>query len=300
MLDYSALSALAAVIGEGSFERAAARLGVTPSAVSQRIKGLEERVGAVLVTRGSPCTPTDTGARLYAHARKVQLLEGEVVRDLPKLSGHTEGPTSLRVAVNADSMATWFPRAATLFVERTGVMLDLVLEDEAHTAGRLKAGEVLAAVTADGQPVTGCRCHALGAITYVAVASLDYMARHFPEGVTAQALEAAPILRFDRRDSLQARWARDAGADEGFAPPTHWVPSTPGMLDLTLSGLGWAMTPLSLARPYLERGELVELLPNRPLAVPLFWQRTRLEVGVLEQLTRAVRDAAAECLSHPL
>ena len=54
MLDYAALSALAAVIEEGSFERAALALHVTPSAVSQRIRLLEERSGSplVVVTRG--------------------------------------------------------------------------------------------------------------------------------------------------------------------------------------------------------------------------------------------------------
>ena len=55
MLDYAALAALAAVIREGSFERAASALHVTPSAVSQRIRSLEERVGCALVVREQPC-----------------------------------------------------------------------------------------------------------------------------------------------------------------------------------------------------------------------------------------------------
>ena len=295
------MSALAAVVREGSFDKAAIWLGVTPSAVSQRIKGLEERVGAILVTRGIPCAATETGARLCAHVEQVRLLESEVTRDLPTLPGtgigSGAGPSTLRVAVNADSMATWFPLAATLFAEHTGAMLDLVLEDEAHTNERLKSGEVLAAVTSDGHPVNGCRCHPLGAIDYMAVASPSYMARHFPDGVQARALEIAPILRFDRRDALQARWAREVWGVEQFTPPTHWVPSTPGMLDLTLSGLGWSMTPVQLARPQVESGRLVELSPASLLCVPLYWQRTRLEADLLQKLTRAVRTTAAGILS---
>ena len=75
MLDYLGLAALAAVVREGSFERAARKLHVTPSAVSQRIKQLEERTGQVLVQRGTPCTGTEAGRRLCLHLEQVALLE---------------------------------------------------------------------------------------------------------------------------------------------------------------------------------------------------------------------------------
>lgn len=296
MLDYAALAAVAAVAREGSFDKAAAALGVTPSAVSQRVKALEERVGAVLLTRGAPCRPTEIGAKLCAHVEQVRLLEGEIVGDLPGLGAREPGPATVRIAVNADSVSTWFPEAAALFARTTGALLDLVLEDEGHTAERLRGGEVLAAVTADPAPVTGCKTYSLGAIDYLAVASPDFMARFFPDGVNAVALQRAPILRFDRRDELQARWAREAWG-VSIAPPTHWTPSTPGMLDLTLAGLGWATTPRVLAAPHLAAGRLVELAPRRPIAVTLYWQRTRLAARLLDQLTRAVRATAAQALT---
>lgn len=296
MLDYAALAAVAAVAREGSFDKAAATLGVTPSAVSQRVKALEERVGAVLLTRGAPCRPTEIGAKLCAHVEQVRLLEGEIVGDLPGLGAREPGPATVRIAVNADSVSTWFPEAAALFARTTGALLDLVLEDEGHTAERLRGGEVLAAVTADPAPVTGCKTYSLGAIDYLAVASPDFMARFFPDGVNAVALQRAPILRFDRRDELQARWAREAWG-VSIAPPTHWTPSTPGMLDLTLAGLGWATTPRVLAAPHLAAGRLVELAPRRPIAVTLYWQRTRLAARLLDQLTRAVRATAAQALT---
>ncbi len=296
MLDYAALAAVAAVAREGSFEKAAATLGVTPSAVSQRVKALEERVGAVLLTRGAPCRPTEIGAKLCAHVEQVRLLEGEIVGDLPGLGAREPGPATVRIAVNADSVSTWFPEAAALFARTTGALLDLVLEDEGHTAERLRGGEVLAAVTADPAPVTGCKTYSLGDIDYLAVASPDFMARFFPDGVNAVALQRAPILRFDRRDELQARWAREAWG-VSIAPPTHWTPSTPGMLDLTLAGLGWATTPRVLAAPHLAAGRLVELAPRRPIAVTLYWQRTRLAARLLDQLTRAVRATAAQALT---
>lgn len=296
MLDYASLDAVAAVAREGSFDKAAAVLGVTPSAVSQRVKGLEERLGAVLVTRGHPCRPTPLGAKLCAHVEQVRLLESDVIADLPGLADPASGPALIRVAVNADSVSTWFPRAAAQFAAETGAMLDLVLEDEAHTADRLRTGEVLAAVTADPVPVSGCRTYPLGAIDYVATASPGFMTRFLANGVDAASLQRAPMLRFDRRDELQARWAHEA---LGLRPdpPVHWAPATHGMLDLCLAGLGWAMTPLALAEPHLAAGRLVELPPGRRISVTLYWQRTRLAVRLLERLTLAVRATAAQALA---
>jgi len=298
MLDYLSLEAVAAVAREGSFDKAAMSLGVTPSAVSQRVKGLEERLGVILLVRGAPCRPTDAGARLCAHVEQVRLLEADLAVDLPGLGDREPGPPTVRIAVNADSMSTWFPQAAACFAETTGAMLDIVMEDEAHTAERLRRGEVLAAVTADPTPLPGCKTYPLGAIDYLALASPGFVARFFPDGVDADALRAAPILRFDRRDELQARWAREAWSAE-VSPSAHWTPSTQGMLDLTLAGLGWAMAPVDLAAPHLAACRLVELPPRRRVAVPLYWQRTRLTARLLDQLTQAVRAAANQLSPQP-
>lgn len=297
MLDYLSLAAVAAVAREGSFEKAAVGLGVTPSAVSQRIKGLEDRLGAILLVRGSPCRPTEIGARLCAHVEQVRLLESEVIGALPGLATRAAGPATLRVAVNADSLSTWFPKAAATFADETGGLLDLVLDDEAHTAERLRTGDVLAAVTADPAPVVGCKIHPLGQIAYVAVAAAGFVARHCPGGSDGQSLQQAPMLRFDRRDDLQFRWAREAWGMT-ISPPTHWTPSTQGMLDMTLAGLGWSMAPLVLATPLIAEGRLVELAPQKRIGVTLYWQRTRLEAQLLDRLTHAVRGVAAEVLQQ--
>jgi len=295
MLDYLSLAAVAAVAREGSFEKAALGLGVTPSAVSQRIKGLEDRLGAILLVRGSPCRPTDIGARLCAHVEQVRLLESEVIHTLPGLTTRVVEPASLRVAVNADSLSTWFPKAAATFADETGGLLDLVLDDEAHTAERLRTGDVLAAVTADPAPVVGCKIHPLGQIEYVAVAATGFAARHFPMGLDGQSLQQSPMLRFDRRDDLQFRWAREAWGTT-ITPPTHWTPSTQGMLDMTLAGLGWSMAPVMLAAPLIADGRLIELAPQKRIAVTLYWQRTRLAAQLLDRLTQAVRGVAVAAL----
>lgn len=297
MLDYPALAAVAAVLREGTFERAAAVLGITPSAVSQRVRGLEERLGAILIIRGQPCTATELGGTLCAHLDRVRLLEHELA---PVLGGGTAGPgnrPTLPVAVNADSLATWFPAAAAAFARTANVSLALVLDDEAHTTGRLRSGEVLAAVTAEPEPVPGCRTIALGALDYAACASPEFAARHFAAGITPQALAQAPCLRFDRRDMLQARWARAVCGAEQLGP-VHWVPSTHGFLDMTLAGLGWAMHPCVLAEAHLAAGRLVELSAPHRLDVPLHWTVTRLPTVALRGLTQAVRAAAGAALSR--
>lgn len=293
MLDYLSLSAVAAVAREGSFEKAAAVLGVTPSAVSQRIKGVEDRLGAVLLVRGSPCRPTEIGARLCAHLERVRLLESDFADTLPGLTSSVAGAATIRIAVNADSLGTWFPCAAVAFTADTGGLLDLVLDDEGHTAGRLQTGDVLAAVTADPEPVTGCRTHPLGQMAYGAVASPAFIAAHFGGEPDARRWDEVPMLRFDRRDTLQFRWAEQI-VGRAISSPTHWIPSTQGMLDMTLAGLGWSMVPILLGQPLIDQGRLVELEPGKRLRVPLYWQRARLGARLLDRLTEAVRTTARQ------
>ncbi|MEJ2410386.1 MAG: LysR family transcriptional regulator ArgP [Novosphingobium sp.] len=295
MLDYPALAAIASVLREGSFEKAAQALGVTPSAVSQRVRGLEERLGSILIIRGQPCTATETGRALSAHFDRVQLLEADLAPVLMPPGGVGAGAAALRVAVNSDSLATWFPRAAAAFTQASGVLLDLTVDDEGHTPERLRSGEVLAVVTADPEPVQGCRTIPLGALQYAACASPDFVARYFGGGVNADTLAQAPHMRFDSRDSLQARWVREA---HGIAlnGPAHRIPSTHGFLDCALAGMAWGLQPLTLVRPHLEANRLEELEPRQPVSVMLYWTVVRLHASPLRALTDAVRAVAGEML----
>ncbi|MFC4257179.1 ArgP/LysG family DNA-binding transcriptional regulator [Altererythrobacter xixiisoli] len=298
MLDYPALAAVSAVVREGSFERAAARLGVTPSAISQRIRALEDRLGGIVIVRGQPCLPTDLGRKLCAHVDQVQLLEADLAPALAVEGRPSDPPVTLRVAVNSDSIATWFPRAAARFAQATGYLLEFIIEDEEFTADRLRSGEVIAAVSADPGVVQGCQTIELGSLPYLACCSPDFAARYFPHGVTEQALRAAPCLRFERRDGLQSRWAME---NHGLAldAPMHGVPSTFGFLNFSIAGMAWGMHPSMLARPHMAEGRLVELTPNTPLDVKLYWTVTRLHVSALRIFTDAVRSVARESLKPP-
>lgn len=291
MLDYAALNALAAVVREGSFDRAARALHVTPSAVSQRVRLLEERVGCALVVRGQPCKPTDTGRRMCQHMDRVRLLEQELTDTLPLLVA--DGPTRvpLPVAVNADSLATWFAPALAAFAADAPVLVELSVDDQDHTAEWLRTGAVVAAVTSAARPATGCNSRPLGVMRYLAVASPAYVARYLAQGVGAGSLAQAPSLLFNTKDELQATWVRRL-CHRHVELPRHTLPSPQAFVTAALAGMGWGMFPQEMVTDHLTEGRLVELVPDTPLDVPLYWQTARAASGVLDGLTRQIVAAA--------
>lgn len=295
MLDYASLSALAAVVREGSFERAARSQHVTPSAISQRIRLLEERVGCALVVRGQPCRATDTGLRLCQHVDRVRLLEHELRGDLPLLAPETGARPRLPVAVNADSLATWFAPAVATFAASAPVLVDVVVDDEGHTTEWLRSGAVLAAVTATATPATGCNSRPLGAMRYRAAASPAFVERHFAQGVDAARLAQAPSLVFSPKDELQTRWVRRL-CHTHVELPRHTLPSSQAFVTAAQAGMGWGLHPEMLINPLLQAGALVELVPDTPLDVPLYWQHARATSGLLDGLGRELLEAARRAL----
>jgi LysR family transcriptional regulator, chromosome initiation inhibitor len=291
MIDYPLVEAVAAVLQSGSFDKAAQMLGLTPSAVSQRVKLLEERLGTVLVVRGQPCRATVAGRRIRRHAEDVGLLEHALNAELGRpLSGVARA--SLRIAINADSLATWFI-AAMAGIE--GRLFDLVIDDQDYSADWLRRGEVNAAVSANAKPVQGCRSRELGALRYVATASPAYMARWFPDGVTEAALRRAPALTFNAKDALQTKWIAQVMGTR-IAPPTHWFPATQAFVDATLAGIAWGMNPQILIEDHLAAGRLVPLIPKQPFDIALYWQWSRAVEPTLKDVTEAVVKTARKVL----
>ncbi len=291
MIDYAAALAVARIVQTGSFERAAKALNVTPSAISQRVRQLEERLGTVLIERGTPCIATEKGAWLCRHMELVGLLETDLLTHLPGFGDQHTGPATVDIAVNADSLGTWFLPAVAAFSRKSQVLLNIVVDDQEHTADRLRRGRVLAAVTALAEPVAGCRTVPLGRLRYHATASPDFMRRYFPDGVTGAALTRAPALTFNQKDLLQRDWVIKAfGTTPGG--PSHFLPSTQGFVDAALLGIGWGLNPIHLIRDHLASGRLVELLPGVVLDVSLHWQVSRLAAAQFSDLTNAVLEAA--------
>lgn len=285
--DPAQLAALDAVLRLGSFEAAAGALHVTPSAISQRIKALEDRIGTALVLRGAPCTATPAGARLARHASDIALLDAALARDLQLPTA----PARLRLAVNADSLSTWFLPA----LAGQDLLFDIALDDETHSADWLRRGEVSAAITAHGRAVQGCDVHALGRLRYVATCAPSFHRRFFAEGVTAASLARAPMLQFNAKDRMQHDWLREL-TGESLSPPVHRLPSSQGFVEAARLGLGWGLNPKPLVVKAIAKGLLVPLMPTAPRDVALYWQVNRLVAGALAGLTASVRRTAAAAL----
>jgi LysR family transcriptional regulator (chromosome initiation inhibitor) len=292
MLDYTSLDALAAVLRGGSFDHAAKMLGVTPSAISQRIKTLEERHGCALVVRGTPCTGTDIGKRLARHAEDVGLLEAELSQDI---FPNATSPKSVRIAVNADSLATWLVDALAPI---EGLLFDLEIDDQDTAGDWLKRGEVAAAVSSHAGPIAGCDSFALGAQRYRATASPAFMDTHFKQGVTQHSLSAAPAMIYSAKDQLQDTWV-EQHMGQKLALPHHRLPSTQAFLDGAIAGLGWGMNPEQFFEAAQAKGQLCELIPNTPLDIDLFWHVSRAVKTPLRDLTISVRKAARRALVQP-
>ncbi|WP_120636104.1 LysR family transcriptional regulator ArgP [Ruegeria sp. EL01] len=294
LLDPHHLSALSAILRYGSFDAAASELAVTPSAISQRIKALEDRVGASLINRGLPCTGTPAGLRIAGYAEDIGLLEAQLSRELALEQG--AGPARVRIAVPADSLATWFIDAMS---QTRDMMFDLIVDDQDHSADWLRRGEVSAAVTVGGQTVSGCDAVALGAMRYLPTASPGFVNTWFRNGVTAKTLNQAPSLTFNRKDGLQNAWIK-AQTGTRLSPPTHFMPSSHAFVEAGIAGLGWGMNPEELVRAPIKDGQLRSITPNAHLDVMLTWQVGRILAPALMPLTCAVQNAAAKVLIPPV
>ncbi|HEX3977711.1 MAG TPA: LysR family transcriptional regulator ArgP [Solirubrobacteraceae bacterium] len=289
-IDQGQLEALLAAVTEGTFDAAARTLHVTPSAVSQRIKGLETRVGRVLVTRSKPVVATPSGAVLLRAARQMQALSADV---LAQLGDQASGDTvTVPLAVNADSLATWFVQA--LAGAGPGLTFDLRRADQTRTAELLRDGTVMAAVTASAQAVSGCTVHRLGQMRYRPRASAGFAGHWFADGVTAQALSAAPVVLFDREDPLQDQYLRRRSRRR-ISPPRCYVPGSGAFVEAVRRGLGWGMVP-DLQASGEDPAPLVEFDSRGAIDVPLYWQQWRRTSGALERVSAAVRAHARAAL----
>ncbi len=274
---------LVVVLDEGSLDAAARRLHVTPSAVSQRIKALEEQVGRVLLVRSKPVRPTDAAHAIVRYARQLSLLEHDAIVEL---GGADQTRVSVPLAVNADSLATWFLAPLARLTHRHPLVFDLHRDDQDFTAGLLESGTVMGAVTSRAEPVSGCVVSALGVLRYEAVATPAYVAAWLGGADIAEALTAAPLIDFDRRDDLQRQWLAARAVDPS-GPPRHFVPASHDFATAVRLGLGWALLPRMQSQAALDAGELV-LLGGPPVDVPLYWQQWNLRSPLLEAVAEEI------------
>ena len=290
MFDYKLIEALAMVAREGSFEKAARALYVTQSAVSQRIKLLEEHLGQIVIARTTPPRLTAAGRQLLKHYLQVKRLEDDLVEELGEPA--TGGYASIAVGINADSLALWFLEALSPFLREEKVLLEIRVADQDQTHRLLKDGEVMGCISSEEQPMQGCRSEYLGQMTYRMMATPEFAARWFPTGFQIEEVRRAPALVFDRKDDLHYKFLQQAIGEIPASLPQHYVPSVEKYAEFLTLGIAYGMVPDQQSRPMVEAGTLVDVAPDYYLSVKLFWHCWSLKSKLLESFTRQLVSEA--------
>jgi LysR family transcriptional regulator (chromosome initiation inhibitor) len=293
--DPAALECLAAIVEEKGFERAAQRLSITQSAVSQRLRSLEAQVGAVLIVRSRPLRPTQAGQLLLKHTKQLRLLRADLERDLkdlaPIATGGAREDERISIAINADSIATWALRALDVLV-RDGLPLEVIADDQDFTQEWLREGQVLGCVTTLKQALRGCKVVPLGAMRYIAVAQPAFAREKLRGGLTAHNFREQPFIAFNRKDDMQREFVGKAFGLKRVTLNQVFVPSSEGQVRAVLSGWGVSVVPELLVRGLMQEGRLVDAAPGHAVPVQLYWHCWNLESEVLDALTAAITQAA--------
>ena len=150
MLDYRGLEALITVIETQSFDIAANKLFITQSAVSQRIKNVENYYGEPLLIRNLPYRPTHKAELLLGHFKRVTHLEQTLTEELTSEVANK----TISIAINRDSLETWFMEVILQLHKIGNFNLEIISDDQEVTIDYLKKGLVTACLSTSKKPIT--------------------------------------------------------------------------------------------------------------------------------------------------
>lgn len=298
MLDHRQLEAFNAVVEHGSFRAAGQALSLTLAAVSLRIKSLEESLGQRLLVRGKTVRATAAGQALLAHVRQVRLMETDLLGGLQGGGGESGAGgawQNLSVAINADSVASWFLAGVAPLLQRHRLLLEIVIDDQDHTHDLLKSGDVIGCVTTLAEPMRGCVAEPLGVMRYrcVAAPAVVHRCTTARGAVSVHQLLAHPAIIFNRKDALQDAFLQQHFGLKQPNYPRHYAPAVDAFETAIELGLGWGMVP---EQHLAQRPGLQELLPGATVDVTLYWQHWTREPLSAQRLTQAVKTAAHAAL----
>ncbi|MDD2463333.1 MAG: LysR family transcriptional regulator ArgP [Desulfobulbus sp.] len=284
MFDYKLLQALAVVLQEGGFDKAARTLHLTQSAVSQRLKQLEDQCGQILLARTTPPQPTPAGRILLKHYLQVCRLENEVQG---RIGGKGQEVVTLAIGINADSLATWFGECIPAFVCKKGILIDLRVDDQDETHQLLKNGEVMGCISTQVTAMQGCTVTKLGCMPYRVFASADFAHQWFGGlSLTLEACRRAPFILFNRKDKVHHQLFAQVLGDLPNPIPTHYLPSSEKFVDFIASGMGYGMLPDPQSRSMVEQGKIIDLAPGHCVPVWLYWHCWNIGSTALKKLTQ--------------
>ncbi|NQZ80299.1 MAG: LysR family transcriptional regulator ArgP [Colwellia sp.] len=293
--DYKLLEALNAVVEEQGFDNAAQKLFITQSAVSQRIKALEENIGQPVIIRGQPIKKTMAGEKLLSHFKMVEQLENELLPEL--LPDMPKQPIRITLAINADSIATWFFDAMAPLLKNYLIELNILIENEQDTVSKLRSGEAIGAVSKQSTPLPGYQSSKLGQLKYILVASKEFRHRYFSDGVTTQSLKMAPGISYDSKDDMHEHFITkhfNLAASEYYC---HNVRSSEAFVNLTKRGLAYSLISELQIKDELINGQLINLCPDKVLIENLYWHSWVLVKGVNKKISEEIISSAQNLLS---
>jgi LysR family transcriptional regulator (chromosome initiation inhibitor) len=284
MLDYKLLEALAIVVQEGGFDKAAQRLNLTQSAVSQRIKQLEEQTGQVVIARTTPPRATKTGQQMVKHYLQIKQLEDDLFGSI--IPSDNKDFVCLAIGTNRDCLATWLQQAVQDFLKKRKVVLEFRAADQEQTHQLMKDGDVMGCISVKSQAMQGCKIEYLGKMEYWLVATPEFMAQWLPNGITESSILAAPLILFDRKDEMHYQFFKQILEYIPTQLPVHYVPSTRTYTSFIANGLAYGLLPEQECRPLLASNQLINLYPENPVYVELYWHFWNLKSKLLEEFSK--------------
>jgi LysR family transcriptional regulator (chromosome initiation inhibitor) len=296
MFDYKLIEALAMVAREGGFDKAARTMYITQSAVSQRVKLLEEHTGQVLLARTTPPQATSAGQKLIKHYLQVKRLEDDLKGEIDEVGD--KGFTSIALGINADSLAFWLLKAIHPFLLEERVLLDIRVNDQEQTHQLLKDGEVMGCISTIAQPMQGCRIEYIGRMNYRMMAAPEFATRWFPDGLVIEDVRRAPAIIFDRQDELHHKLLYQALEEVPAAIPTNYVPSVEKFAEFIALGLAYGMLPDQQSTPLIGTGQIFDLSPDCHVPVKLYWHCWNLKSDLLKKLTQQLISQAKTLLEE--
>ena len=296
MFDYKLLHALSIVIKQQSFEKAANEMCITQSAVSQRIRLLEQNLGQPVLIRNQPIALTAIGARLLTHYQQVQLLEQDIQPDID--ANNKSELVNINIASNADSLAIWLTDALNEVAHEHKVAANILISDEERTIQYLKRGEVFGAISTQQKPLPGCMVDLLGNMEYALVANPAFIERYFGKGINKESLMQAPAVAFDQKDNMHIKFIEEEFGLKGGSYPCHTVRSSEAFVDFATKGLAYCLIPKLQIEEQLNTGLLVNLLPKSGVTRTLYWHRWALLKGVFKILSNSILYKAKRVLPY--
>ncbi|AWF80255.1 ArgP/LysG family DNA-binding transcriptional regulator [Microbulbifer sp. A4B17] len=300
MLDLKQLQAFAFVVEERSFDKAAALLHVSQSAISQRIKSLESQVGQALLIRSNPLRPTEAGLKVLGYYQQMHLLQQELLTDIDPEGGKTRysNQNKVRIALNSDSLDTWFLSAITPLIRSQQLLVDLKVDDQEATHELLKNGEVIGCISSTTSNLQGCQSVLLGHMAYYPVCTRSFKKKFFSDPIHVDEFRYAPAVEFNYKDRLQSRYLKKFWGVETGQYPSHEIPSSKSFLSFLTLGLGWGMAPDIQVASLLKSGKLVKLAEDQCLEIPLYWHVWNLKSKLIKQITINLTEQAQKALQQ--